>query len=71
MREGLVWGRFGTMLRWEWAEPRVLEIIYRAVAQALLLFGYDNWVLSTATERKSEGTHTDFLYRSRGNERNG
>ena len=35
----LVWGRLGTIMRREGAEPRVLEMFDRAVAQAILLFG--------------------------------
>ena len=31
------------------------------LAQVVLLFGLENWVLLTVTERLLEGTHTDFL----------
>ena len=33
----------------------------RAVAQAVLLFGSETWVLSAAMERKVDVTHTCFL----------
>ena len=39
MRASLVWGRLGTLLRWEGSEPRVSEIFYREVVQAILLYG--------------------------------
>ena len=39
MRARSVWGRLGTLLRREGAEPRVSEIFYRAVVQAILLYG--------------------------------
>ena len=57
----LVWGRLGKLLRREGAELKVSEKFYRAVAQSVLLFGLENWVLSEAMERKVEGTHTCFL----------
>ena len=34
-----VWGRLGNLLQREGADPRVPEIFYRAVTQAVLLFG--------------------------------
>ena len=36
-------------------------MFYRVVAQVVLLFGLENWVLLTVMERLLEGTHTDFL----------
>ena len=60
MRARLVWGRLGTLMRREGAEPRVLEMFDRAVAQAILLFGSDTWVLSEAMDRKVDVTHTCF-----------
>ena len=61
MRAWSVWGRLGTLLRWEGEDPRVSEMLYRALAQAVLIFGCDTWVLSAAMDRKVEGTHTGFL----------
>ena len=49
------------MLRREGAEPRVLEMFYRAVEKLVLLFGSETWVLSAAMERQGEGTHNGFL----------
>ena len=36
-------------------------MFYKAVAQAVLLFGYDTWVILAAMERNVEVTHTGFL----------
>ena len=36
MRTRLVWGRLGTLIRPEGAEPRVAEMFYRVVVQAVL-----------------------------------
>ena len=36
-------------------------MFYRAVEQAVLLFGSETWVLLASMERKVEGTHTCFL----------
>ena len=46
MRARSVWRRLGTLLRREGEEPRVSEIFYRAVVQAILLYGLDIWFLS-------------------------
>ena len=53
--------RLGTLLRREGAETKVSEKFYRVVAQAVLIFEYETWVLSAAMERNVEGTHTCFL----------
>ena len=45
----------------EVADPRVAEMFYREVTQALLLFCADTWTLSEEMERKVEGTHTRYL----------
>ena len=34
---------------------------YRAVVQAVLLFGAETWVLSVATEKRIAGVHTFFF----------
>ena len=39
MRARSVWGRLGTLLQREEEEPRVSEIFYRAVMQAIILHG--------------------------------
>ena len=45
MRARSVWGRLGTLLRREGADPKVSESFYRAVVQAILLYGSETWVL--------------------------
>ena len=52
MRPRLVWGRLGMLLIREGAEPKVSAVLYRAVAQAVLLFGDETWVLLTEMEQK-------------------
>ena len=45
----------------------MLEIFYRAVSQAILLYGSETWVLSAEMDNKLEGLHTDFLRHITGN----
>ena len=61
MRTRSVWGILGILLQHEGAEPRVSAIFYRAVVQAVLLYGSETWVLLAAMQRKVEGVHTGFL----------
>ena len=56
-----IWGRPGTLLQRKGADPRVPEMFYRAVAQAILLYGLYTWVVSAEMEKKVEGEHTAFL----------
>ena len=57
----LVCGRLGKIPRWEGEDPSVSEIFYREMAQAVLFFGSEAWVLFESMERKVEGAHTGFL----------
>ena len=52
MRTISFWGRLETLLRWEGVEPMMLEMFYKAVAQVVLIFGYETWVISGAMERR-------------------
>ena len=61
MRARLVWGRLGTLIRREGAYPRVAEMFYREVAQAILLYGSEMWVLLAKMDKKVEGEHMGFL----------
>ena len=61
MRARLVWGRLGTLLRWEGADPKVLASFYRAVLQAILLYWYEMWVLLASMAKRIYGMHTNFL----------
>ena len=49
------------MLRREGADPKVAEMFYRAVTQAVLLFGLDTWVILAAMERILEEVEMGFL----------
>ena len=40
--------------------------MYRAVIQAVLLFGAETWVLLAEIELKVDGTHTGFLWQITG-----
>ena len=61
MRASSVWGRLGTLLLQEGADPKVSEIIYRAVVQAIILYGSETWVLSASIVKRIEGTYTELL----------
>ena len=52
MRARLVWGRLGTLLQREGADPRLSTIFYRDVVQAVQIFGSETWVLLAAMESK-------------------
>ena len=60
-RERKLWGWLVKMLWIEGAYTQVLEIVYREVVQAVLIFGSDLQVLSAVMERMVEGTYTGFL----------
>ena len=51
----------GILLRQEGEEPKVSEMFYRGVVQAVLLSGSETWVLLAAMERKVEITQAFFL----------
>ena len=40
------WGRFSAILRSQGVKPRVMGYFYKAVVQAVLLYGSESWVLS-------------------------
>ena len=56
-----VWGWLGKLLWKEGAELAVSEIFYRAVVQAVLLFGVETWVLSAPMMQILEGAHVGLL----------
>ena len=45
------WGRLSWILSREGADPKVSGNFYKAVAQAVLLFGAETWVLTQRMER--------------------
>ena len=54
------------MQRREGDYHKVVAMLYRAVTQAVILFGLKTWVLLTEMERTVEGTHTSFLRQTMG-----
>ena len=57
-----VWGWLGKLLRREGSEPVVSEKFYRAVVQAVLLFGEETWVFMETIMQRLEGAHANFLH---------
>ena len=49
------------MLHREGEEPAVSEKFYRAVIQAVFLFGEETWVLLAPMAQRLEGFHVGFL----------
>ena len=66
MRASSFWGRLGTLLQREGADPRVTAMFYRAVVQAILLYGSETWVILAAMDNKLEEAHTGFLIKITG-----
>ena len=54
------------LLRREGAEPIISAKFYRALVQAVLLFGSENWVLMAVMLQKLEVVHVGFLYQVTG-----
>ena len=57
------WARVGQVLRAENVPPRIAAKFYKAVVQAVLLYGSETWVLSTAALAGLEGFHIRAAYR--------
>ena len=57
------WARVGQVLRSENASPRVAAKFYKAVVQAVLLYGSETWVLSPTALARLEGFHIRAAYR--------
>ena len=51
------WGRLSQILSREGEDPKVLLKFYKAVAQAVLLFGAETWVLTPRMERALDRFH--------------
>jgi hypothetical protein len=51
------WARVSRVLRAENALPKVCGVFYKAVVQAVLLFGSETWKLSPASLKSLEGFH--------------
>ncbi len=57
------WARVGQVLRSENATPRVAAKFYKAVVQAVLLYGSERWNLTKAILAWLEGFHVQAAYR--------
>ncbi len=51
------WAQVSHVLRAENASPKVCGVFYKAVVQAVLLFGSEMWKLSPASLKSLEGFH--------------
>ncbi len=56
------WAHVGQVLRAENVPPRVAAKFYKAVVQAVLLYGSETWVLSAAAVVSLEGFHIHAAY---------
>ena len=54
-KERRSWGRLSWVLGREGADPKVSRTFYTAVAQAVLLFGVETWVLTPRMEKALDG----------------
>jgi hypothetical protein len=57
------WARIGQVLRSENATPWVAAKFYKAVVQAVLLYGSETWNLTKAVLAQLEGFHVQAAYR--------
>jgi hypothetical protein len=57
------WARVGQVLRSKNATPRVAAKFFKAVAQAVLLYGSERWNLTKAVLARLEGFHVQAAYR--------
>ena len=53
----VAWGRLCRILPKEGANPKAMASIYKAVVQAVLLFGSETWVLTLGMEKKLQSFH--------------
>ena len=56
-RARISWGRICRILSREGANPKAMASIYKAVVQAVLLYGSESWVLTQAMEKKLQAFH--------------
>jgi hypothetical protein len=57
------WARIGQVLRSENATPRVVAKFYKAVVQAVLLYGSETWSLMKAVLARLKRFHVQAAYR--------
>lgn len=53
----VAWGRLCRILSKEGANPKAMASVYKAVVQAVLLFGSETWVLTLGMEKKLQSFH--------------
>jgi hypothetical protein len=51
------WAKISKILTWEGSSPKVMGYYYKAVCQAILLYGYKTWVITQAILNKLESFH--------------
>jgi hypothetical protein len=56
------WARVGQVLRNENVSPHVVTTFYKAIVQAILLYGSETWVLSWTALARLEGFHIHAAY---------
>ena len=52
------WGRFAALLRKEGVEPRVMGYFYKAIVQAVLLYGSETWVVADSVIQQLRSFHS-------------
>ena len=52
------WRRFGHVLKSERVSPRVMGYFYKAVVQAVLLYGSETWTLTEGLKRQFQSFHS-------------
>ena len=57
------WGQLSRILSREGADPKLSGNSYKAVAQAVLLFGVETWVLTQRMERSLDSFQSRFVRR--------
>ena len=61
-----IWWRLSRILSREGADPKVSGYFYKSVAQAVLLFGAETWVLTPRMERALDSFHHRVVRRLAG-----
>jgi hypothetical protein len=51
------WAMISKILTWQGSTPKVMGYYYKAVYQAILLYGCETWVISSATYKRLESFH--------------
>ena len=62
------WGRLSRVLGQDGADPKVLGNFYKAVAQAVILFGAETWVLTQRMEKALDRFQSRVARRLTGNQ---